>query len=858
MTSPTPERHRPPLPRGHALALAPGLAIAATLATIEVGAQPPTAVIGFVVVAPLVTALLGTARDVAVVGTLSILIVVLSGLWRDNFGDSLYVYRVLVVSIASVLAALAARGRVQISRDRERFAVLSAVAEIADGTLSLKDTVAGLNDIVVPAIADICIVDAMSQGELQRLAVRVADVAGGKASATMLADRPAGTVDEIGDPEQPRLLGRIGDDVLARIATGDQDHERLRALGPASAIVVPLRARGRRLGSLTLVTTVASGRRLRQEDLEFAKVLGGRAALALDNAGLYSELETIEAQLTAALSTLAEAVTVQHQEGSLIYANEAAARMLGFETPQELLATPTEQIVARFETKNEDGSPLRLADLPGRQVLAGREPVPLVTHVIDTATGIEGWRVTKASGVHDREGNVKLVVNVIEDITEVKRAEMTQRMLARSGELLASSLDYERTLQQVAELAVPQLADWCGVSMPDGHGYIRSVAVAHSDPEKIEFARRLGERYPTRTDAPSGTALVIRDGVPQLVNEVTDEMLTQVAQDEEHLELLRGVGMRAGLTVPLSTGTKNVGALTLVSAESHRRFTDADLALASEIGRRAGWAVEHTRLYTERSHIARTLQTGLLPGRLPEMPGWKVATLYRPAGDENRVGGDFYDAFDVRGGWMTVVGDVAGRGAEAAALTGLARHTLRTAARLLDDPLAAIATLNAELRLREQMSLCSVAAMILREQDGRATAEIVCAGHPLALLARDGDVVPVGEFSPMLGAYPVEDWRRCTVELHPGDVIVLYTDGVFDAVGADGRFGEDRLQRTIAGVTGADDVVARIDAALSAFEVGAQADDTAVLAVQRIAVPAPAGAGGGGDGDRGHERPPRP
>jgi serine phosphatase RsbU (regulator of sigma subunit) len=416
---------------------------------------------------------------------------------------------------------------------------------------------------------------------------------------------------------------------------------------------------------------------------------------------------------------------------------------------------------------------------------------------------------------------------------------MAQRLLARAGQLLASSLDYERTLQQVAELAVPELADWCAVGMPDGRGFIRSVAVAHVDPDKVAFARRIGELYPSPADAPSGAAAAIRDGTSQMANEIGDEVLAAVAQDDEHLDLLLRVGMRAGLTVPMSAAGKNVGALSLLSAESARRFTAADLELAQELARRAGTAVENARLYTERSHIARTLQRGLLPGRLPEVPGWDVATLYRPAGDENWVGGDFYDLFAVRGGWLALVGDVAGRGAEAAALTGLARNTLRTAAKLLDDPLDAIGTLNAELRGREQMSLCSVAAVLLREEAGRASAEVVCAGHPLALLVRDGDVRTVGDFSPMLGAYDVQEWNRGTVKLAPGDVLVLYTDGVFDAVGEDGRFGEERLQHTVAGASNAHDAVARIDAALSAFEVGAQADDTAVLAVERVAVQAP-------------------
>jgi PAS domain S-box-containing protein len=830
------------------LALAPGLLITAVLAVLDLSIQPSTAVVGLVVLAPLVTAVLGRPRDVAVVGGFAVAFVVVSAAWRDNLAEAINVYRVLVVALVSLLAVVGTRVRFQVSRDRERFAMLAAVGEIADGTRTLTDTVAGLNDIVVPALADACIVDAMSQGELQRLAVRAA----GESGERVLAARPPSTGDGIGDPEQPRLLAAVDDATLRRIATGPEDLERLRGLRVTSAMLVPLRSRGRRLGTLTLLVTEDSGRRYDEGDLEFARVLAGRAALALDNAGLFAELETIEGQLTAALATLAEAVTVQHAEGALIYANEAAARMLGLESAQQVLATPVEQMIDAFEARKEDGSPMTLDDLPGRRVLAGEEPRPLVVQTIDRATGEVAWRLLKASGVFDRDGGVRLVVNVIEDISEVKRAEMTQRLLARAGELLASSLDYERTLQQVAELAVPQLADWCAVSLPDAHGAIRVVAVAHVDPDKVAFARRLTARYPSRADAASGVGKVLRDGIPQVMDEITDELLATVAQDEEHLALLREVGMRSAVVVPMRAGRKVIGAISLVAAESPRRFSTGDVELAEELGRRAGWAVAHTRLYTERSRIAHTLQEGLLPGNLPQMPGWSLAKLYRPAGEENWVGGDFYDALEVHGGWLALVGDVAGRGAEAAALTGLARHTLRTAARLLDDPLEAVGTLNAELRTREQMALCSVAAVVLREDGGRATAEVICAGHPLPLLVRDRAVRPVGRFSPMLGAYPVRDWSRTTVEIEPGDVLVLYTDGVFDAVGADGRFGEERLQRTVEGAVDARDAVTRIDAALTAFEVGEQADDTAVLAVERVAVEVPTLAvrGGGARGDR--------
>ncbi len=825
--------------RRRAITLLTGLSIIGLLATIDIAVGSSVVLVALVVFAPLICGLFGDPRDVGAVGAIALATASLSALWNDNFLEGPYFQRLAVCAAVTAIAVLAARNRTRTMRDRERFAVLLAAAEIADGTRSLDDTIAALNDLVVPRVADICIVDAVSDGEVRRLAVR-AHGPGGEAAAAMLAQRAPLVHSDARLPQQPFLAERVGEDLLHGLAADDGELASLRALQIGSALVVPLRARGRRLGALTLLATAASGRTYDDEEFEFAKVLAGRAALALDNAGLFSELETIEAQLTVVLATLAEAVTVQHAGGALIYANEAAAEMLGYGSAQELLSTPVDEVVSAFDSTKEDGSPLRLEDLPGRRLLAGdRDPEPLVVRAVDRRSGEVTWRATKASGVYDADGAVKLVVNVIQDLTEVKRAELNQRMLARAGELLSSSLDYERTLQQVAEMAVPELADWCAVSLPGPDGFVRAVAVAHADPDKVAYAHSIGERYPTSLDAPNGVAQLLRDGVTQVVNDVTDEMLAAAAQDAEHLELLRGVGFRAGLVVPMTAGGSIVGALTFASAESGRGFGEADVALAEELARRAGAAVENARLYAERSHIARTLQTSLLPGRLPHMPGWSSATLYRPAGDENWVGGDFYDAIEVDGGWLAIVGDVAGHGAPAAALTGLARHTLRTAATLLHDPLDAIGTLNDEMLAREEMSLCSVAALLLCDGEaGGATATIICAGHPLPLLVRAGEVRPVGDFSPMLGAYAIDRWTRTSVDLQPGDVLVLFTDGVFDAVGAVERFGEERLEHTLAGTTNAQDAVTRIDTALSAFAVGEQADDTAVLAVQRVAVAA--------------------
>jgi serine phosphatase RsbU (regulator of sigma subunit) len=256
--------------------------------------------------------------------------------------------------------------------------------------------------------------------------------------------------------------------------------------------------------------------------------------------------------------------------------------------------------------------------------------------------------------------------------------------------------------------------------------------------------------------------------------------------------------------------------------------------LAEELGRRSAAAVENARLYTERSRIAQTLQMGLLPDELPQIGGFELAALYRPAGAESFVGGDFYDAFATDRGWMVVVGDVTGRGAEAAALTAQARHTLRTAGTLLGDPVAAIEHLNRTLAQQGDLPICTVAALLLVETPAGTVARIACAGHPQPLLVRDDAVRAVGATGAMVGAWDDAAWEAESVPIEAGDVLVLYTDGVIDAVGESGRFGEERLTATLRGARDATDVIARVRAALRAFERGEQADDTAVVALQRL------------------------
>jgi PAS domain S-box-containing protein len=542
-------------------------------------------------------------------------------------------------------------------------------------------------------------------------------------------------------------------------------------------------------------------------------------------------------EVAAIVGSLAAAVLIQRPGKGVVYANQAAADALGMSSPQEVIAATSEDMLRDWHTFDDAGNRLAVEDYPSWQLMHGaRTASPLTLRSVNRRTGREYWRIVRAWPVFEPDGSLAMVVVMTEDITEMRRAQLMQRVFAEAGEILSSSTDYRETLGRLAGALVPELTDWCSVSMPDPHGFVRQVAVAHTEPEKVRFAREYDERYAVAVDGDGGSAAILRGGPPVLIGDIPDAMLQEAIDDPEQLEHLRSIGMRSVIQVPLApTGGPPIGVLTLVNAESGRVFTDVELAIATELGRRAGTAVQNARLHGERAHIAATLQASLLPDELPDVPGFSLAAMYRPAGEQNWVGGDFYDAFAVPGGWMVIVGDVAGHGAEAAALTAQARHTLRAIGEAFGDPVRAVAHLNRLLVPRSEPALCTVCVVLLRvDTAGGASARITCAGHPLPYLLRDGVPRPVGRWGPLLGAwdsnFTVED-----VPLQDDDVLVVYTDGVLDARAGTGRFGEARLEAALATADGAASAVSVIREALDAFQTGEQADDTAVLAIQRRA-----------------------
>jgi serine phosphatase RsbU (regulator of sigma subunit) len=411
---------------------------------------------------------------------------------------------------------------------------------------------------------------------------------------------------------------------------------------------------------------------------------------------------------------------------------------------------------------------------------------------------------------------------------------------------LGSTLD--ETLEAIVGIIVPELGDICAIDVIEGD-QVRRAALRVDGPGAEEIAARLLERGPRLQEQVASDANRGRQE-PLLFELRSEEDLREFASDDEDLAFLRSLGIRSGVSVELRARGRPTGVLTISVGPSGRSFDEGDVHFVTILAGRVALALDNAGLFSdlerserERAEIAETLQRGLLPPPLPHIPGWSVAATYRPAGAENEIGGDFYDAFRIAGGWMVVIGDVTGRGAKAAAVTAHARYALRTAAALTGDPVIALRTLNRELLARRGTDLCSVAAMAVSE-DPAEPVRLAVAGHPPPLLVETEEICEVGSPGPVLGAFEGESWDLDATTVAHGQQIVLVTDGVTEAVGDDDRFGEERLRAQLSGVSSPAIAAQRIEGALHDFAGGTLEDDAAIIAIAPATVvvePAPEG-----------------
>jgi PAS domain S-box-containing protein len=361
------------------------------------------------------------------------------------------------------------------------------------------------------------------------------------------------------------------------------------------------------------------------------------------------------------------------------------------------------------------------------------------------------------------------------DITAHRREEDSLRFLADATNLLSSSLDYETTLERVATLAVPRMADSCTVDIDD-------QAV-----DRTVFAGPL-------PDDP-----------------------------------------RALMIVPIKVRDRVYGTINFVRNTPGSRYETDDVTLAEELARRAAIAIDNSLVHAELRNTARTLQESLLPPHLPAARGLELAARFRPAGAGMEVGGDFYDIFETAPDqWAVTVGDVCGKGAEAAALTALTRYTVRAAAMYEKDPRGVLSVLNqALLRQRGDYRFTTLVFGVLDLSGEQPRLRVACGGHPRPLLLRpDGTTEAVGAPGPLLGVISEAQFTDREVELEKDDALVLYTDGLTDALAPEQMLDEEALLEALAECSGlsAGEICGRLEhIALAGDPTRVPRDDIAVV-----------------------------
>lgn len=421
----------------------------------------------------------------------------------------------------------------------------------------------------------------------------------------------------------------------------------------------------------------------------------------------------------------------------------------------------------------------------------------------------------------------------LSELERVRRGRVA--FLAEASEMLSGTLDQTQAAALAAQLVVPRLAAWCAVYLTDSAGEPDIAYVWHADESRTDALEELLATIPPPSPAGNrswslATAADVRLSPPA----------ARLARD-------------SAWCFPLTARGRALGVVVIGRTRDDPRWPDPPsqqaFELADDLTRRVALALDNARLYESQRSTSQALQRSLLPPELPEIPRVDLAAAHEAAGEANEVGGDFYDVFEVgEGRWRFAIGDVCGTGPEAAAVTGLARHSLRILASEGHDIADVVGRLN-DLILREgprARFLTLLHGEISVPASGPPRIFLVCAGHPLPLLIRGAPVAPArtaadavapaAQPQPLLGV--IEHTSFCIegLELFPGDILLCVTDGITERRDDSGALLDDDggLARLLAGCEGltAGAVVARVRRAVEEFGSAPSGDDMAILAIR--------------------------
>jgi PAS domain-containing protein len=391
------------------------------------------------------------------------------------------------------------------------------------------------------------------------------------------------------------------------------------------------------------------------------------------------------------------------------------------------------------------------------------------------------------------------------------------------------------TLQRCARLLAGDIASWVIIDIERAELLRRQFVVGPQDQAAQDLARKIRTLDPPPASAPGQ---VHATGTSVVLAHADDAGILGAAADGTPLLMLLGV--TSLISVPITDGVTSYGALTMARTPAEGRFDVADLGLASDLGRHLGVAIRVDRMFRHRAASAEALQSSLLPATLPEVPGLDLFAAYQPASEGLEVSGDFYDVFPVQDGWAITVGDVCGKGQEAAAMTAAARHAIRALAHWNPDPVEVLARVN-EVMLAGDYEDRFVTAKLayLHWAGSRLHVTLASAGHPGPAVVRpDGRVDVLSGGGLPLGLFPDADPRAEELELGEGDLLFFYSDGVTEARSADMRYFDDSLADELAGLAGrsAAETARMVQSLVAGFSQDDLRDDMTIL-VAKVKTP---------------------
>ncbi|TDC83177.1 serine/threonine-protein phosphatase [Actinomadura sp. 7K507] len=422
-------------------------------------------------------------------------------------------------------------------------------------------------------------------------------------------------------------------------------------------------------------------------------------------------------------------------------------------------------------------------------------------------------------------------------------------VLATASELLLDEPVFNETVavRRCARLLAAELADWAFIDLTGGHGgpgasaqagahaagtappLRRQVVMGPEDEHAVEAARMLEEVDPAQGTL-SHTVYVTRQSA--LRPHVEDIDVLGNCPDGQ--PVCGKIGATSVLSVPIEDGDHAIGTITLAASGEYGPFDLMDLGVVQRLGRYLALVIRAARLYRRRAEVAATLQAGLLPKTLPAIPGVTVAAKYLTATNGSEVGGDFYDVFRTENGWGMILGDVCGKGEDAAAVTATARHCARLAARWKAHPGDVLGIVN-EALLDEDRFVTAVMAGLTVETE-RVVVSLGTAGHPPAVVVRaDGVIRTASRGGVPLGLFEDFEPGLDTIELAVGDTLILHSDGVLEACNMTRQeFGQERLLEALAGHAGETPagMLAAVEAALLDFCDSDLRDDVSMLALR--------------------------